>query len=89
MTERTCDVIIVGAGSAGGQLASRLTEDGRCSVILVEAGGTHRRLAVDMPAGWGATTTDPAFSWMHETEPEAYAGGRRLLMPRGKVGAVR
>ena len=66
-------------------MADRLTESGRDRVLLLEAGGTHRRWMVDMPAGWGASTYDPAYSWMHETEPESWAGGRRIMMPRGKL----
>lgn len=47
------DYIVVGSGSAGGTLASRLSEDGRYRVLVLEAGGSHNKLFVNMPAGWG------------------------------------
>jgi choline dehydrogenase len=87
MTEKQMfDYIVVGSGSAGGQLAARLSENGAHRVLLLEGGASHKRdLMVSMPAGWGAMTYSKRHSWGHMTEPERWAGGRRLMMPRGKV----
>src|SRR5690242_2644453 len=77
--------IIVGAGSAGCVLASRLTEDSQCRVLLIEAGGGDRDWRIEMPLGVGALLESGTHNWNYETEPEPYLHGRRIAHPRGKV----
>lgn len=79
------DYIVVGAGSAGGLLAEKLSRSGKHTVLVLEGGGTNKKLLVEMPAGWGKMLYDKNFSWGNESEPEEWAGGRRLKLPRGKV----
>ncbi|MEC8549457.1 MAG: GMC family oxidoreductase N-terminal domain-containing protein [Pseudomonadota bacterium] len=79
------DYIIVGGGSAGCVLASRLTEDPNVSVILLEAGGEDRNPLIHIPAGYIKTMVNPSINWMFETEPEPGSNNRRIKQPRGKV----
>jgi choline dehydrogenase len=79
------DYIVVGAGSAGGLLAEKLSRSGKHTVLVLEGGGTNKKLLVEMPAGWGKMLYDKNYSWGNESEPEEWAGGRRLKLPRGKV----
>jgi choline dehydrogenase len=79
------DFIIVGAGSAGCTLAGRLTESGAHRVLLLEAGGSDRRLWIQLPIGYGKSFYDPRVNWMYRTEPEPELGGRQGYWPRGKV----
>ena len=67
------DYIIVGGGSAGCVLASRLTEDPNVSVVLLEAGGEDRNPLIHIPAGSIKTMVNPSINWMFETEPEPAA----------------
>jgi choline dehydrogenase len=78
------DYIIVGAGSAGSVLASRLSADAGTRVLLLEAGGSDRSLLVRMPAAVGRLGT-PQFNWQYETAPQPAMKGRRLYWPRGKL----
>ena len=79
------DYVIVGAGSAGCTLARRLTESGAYRVLLLEAGGSDRRLWVQMPIGYGMCFYNPGVNWMYQTEPEPALDGRRGYWPRGKA----
>lgn len=79
------DFIIVGAGSAGCVLANRLTESGKHSVLLVEAGGSDRKLRIRVPIGYGFTYTDPAVNWMYHAQPDPGLKDRVIYWPRGRV----
>ena len=80
------DFIVVGAGSSGCAVAGRLSEDGRNRVLVLEAGGSDRRLAVAMPAAsFLLALANPRYDWAYRAEPDPTRGGRRDYMPRGKV----
>ena len=86
MNQQEYDVIIVGAGSSGGTLAARLSEDGARSVLLLEAGPAWRSVD-ELPAGVkdpgdvGGVLPGQPTNWVLETEdPDAlpHATGRGL-----------
>lgn len=79
------DYIIVGAGTAGCVVASRLAESGRHKVLLLEAGGSDRNVWIQLPIGYGRTYFDPNVNWMYDTQPVPGLGGRSSYWPRGKV----
>jgi choline dehydrogenase len=81
---QTYDYIIVGAGSAGSVVASRLSEDPSARVLLIEAGGSHKHLNVQIPAAF-AKQFKTDLDWEFYTEPEPSLQGRSLYHPRGKM----
>jgi choline dehydrogenase len=85
MNENTYDFIVTGAGSAGCAVAGRLSEDGRYSVLLLEAGPRDTYPWIHIPLGYHKTFNNPKVNWMFDSEPEPELNGRVMYQPRGKV----
>jgi choline dehydrogenase len=83
-TEQIYDYVIIGAGSAGCVLANRLSESGKHSVLLLEAGPRDNYLWIHIPIGYGKTMFHPVYNWGFYTEPDAGMNGRKIYWPRGR-----
>lgn len=83
--QETYDYIIVGAGSAGCVLANRLTENGKYSVCLIEAGPADKNIWIHIPIGYGKTMFNKKLNWGFETQADPHMNQRQFYWPRGKT----
>ncbi|XP_014236445.1 glucose dehydrogenase [FAD, quinone]-like [Trichogramma pretiosum] len=82
------DFIVIGAGSAGSTIASRLSEIRDVTVLLIEAGG-NENLMMDIPLLVNYLQFVDGLNWKYQTEPsDRYCLGmtnQQCNWPRGRV----
>src|SRR4029450_4845899 len=79
------DYIVVGGGSGGCVLASRLSEDPATSVALLEAGDRNDGVLNRVPVGAAVhVMRGTAGNWAFSTVPQRGLGGRIGYQPRGR-----
>jgi choline dehydrogenase len=78
------DFVVVGGGSGGCVVASRLTQDQHVSVLVLEAGDAHGPDAMRVPALWPTLIGTPV-DWGSQTVPQKGLNGAVLAYPRGRV----
>jgi choline dehydrogenase-like flavoprotein len=80
----TFDFVVVGGGSGGCAVASRLSEDPQTSVALLEAGGKADNWVVTTPGALVLMVAGKVNNWAFDTVPQPGLNGRIGYQPRGK-----
>ena len=79
-----CDYLVIGTGSAGAVVASRLSADPANAVVALEAGPRDKNRFIKIPAAY-VKLLRSEIDWDYLTEPQQELGGREIYWPRGKV----
>jgi choline dehydrogenase len=79
-----CDYVVVGTGSAGSVVASRLSANPDTAVVALEAGPADKNRFIGVPAAFSKLFRSE-IDWDYLTEPQPQLDGREIYWPRGKV----
>ena len=79
------DFVVIGAGSAGCPVASRLSESGKYRIAVIEAGPKDTNPWIHIPVGYFKTMGHPKSDWQYVTDPDDGLNGRSIRWPRGRV----
>jgi len=79
------DYVVVGGGTAGAIVASRLAEDPSVTVCLLEAGPPDHHPFLHLPAGFIKMLFNPGYTWTFSSEPHERTLGRRIPLPQGRT----
>ena len=85
MSLQEFDYVVVGGGSAGCVVASRLSEDPNTTVALLEAGPADTSVLIHCPMGLALLAQNGSANWKFDTTPQPGLNGRKGYQPRGKV----
>ncbi|KAF9475239.1 alcohol oxidase [Pholiota conissans] len=86
VSSKKFDYIVIGGGTAGLALASRLTEDVNTSVLVLEAGPANLNDPMLLTPGMlGVHFKNPQYDWAFETVPQKELDGRAVFWARGKT----
>jgi len=86
MNNKDFDYIVIGAGSAGCVLANRLTQDGKFSVCVLEAGPEDKTSMIRIPGAFSYFMFSKKYNWGYEAKSESsIRNGQPMYVPRGKT----
>ncbi|KAG9223406.1 hypothetical protein CCMSSC00406_0007593 [Pleurotus cornucopiae] len=85
-TSSAYDYVIIGGGTAGLAVASRLSEDPSVSIVVIEAGPNAEHLPeVFIPGLFGSGQAFTTLNWAYNTTPQPMLNNRSLVVNAGRV----
>jgi len=79
------DYIVIGSGTSGSVLAGRLSEMGKATLCVLEAGPQDRNPIIHIPAAVVYALNNRNINWMYKTESSGGTAGRSIIQSRGKT----